>query len=46
MIDKILDTRANKDKENDEKLKADEEKKRELQLLKAVRARISQYKVS
>jgi hypothetical protein len=46
MIDKIMDTRLAREKDNEDKLKADEGKKRELQLLKAVRARIAEYKVN
>ena len=45
MIDKIMDKRQNKEKQLGYKLRSHIQKKREVQLLKAVKSRIGQYKV-
>ena len=45
MINKILDKRQHKEKEMVTKIRAKVHKKREMQLLKAVKSRIKQYKV-
>lgn len=46
MIDTILDVRENKEKARDVKIKEKLGKKREIQLLRAVRSRIIEYKVN
>lgn len=45
MINKIIRQREMKEKEKEEKIKTQVQKKREVQLLKAVKSRILQYKV-